>query len=317
MAASRATCTWWPRARVCAPRSRSLPSSTRARARPRPCPKTRAWGRSHSSSGLTPARTSRSRSRSGSRSTPRAGTRRRWRRRASCCARSRSRLRSLEPFALARALVLADLALQPIGAGWLRPVFLGIAVLGLVLPAVARHAGFWVGLAALAAWRVHSTWPLADNHAYLLIYACLAIAIALRAPEPERALAWSARVLIGLVFTFAVLWKAISPDFLDGRFFRVTLVLDTRLEMFTTWVGGLDGDALQERRELLARHVDTADAALDPLPEEPARFRAAVWLATLGAFASEILVALAFLWPPGRGLSRLRDPLLIGFCAIT
>lgn len=225
-------------------------------------------------------------------------------------------MRTLDAFDLARALVLADLVLQPIGAGWLRPAVLAVAVLGLVLPAVTRRAAFWLGLAALAALRVYTTWPLADNHAYLLIYACLAIAIALRAPEPQRALASSARLLIGLVFAFAVLWKAISPDFLDNRFFRVTLVLDTRLEPFTTWVGGLDGEALQERRDQLAQHVDREDA-LPPLADEPARFRTAAWAATLGTFASELALALAFLWPPGRGPSRLRDPLLIAFCAAT
>jgi len=226
-------------------------------------------------------------------------------------------LPSLEPFALARALVLADLALKPIGAGWLRPLSAGLAVAGLVLPELAQRAWFWLGLSAVLAFRVWSSWPLADNHAYLLVYASLAIAIALRDTDPRAALARNARVLIGLVFAFAVLWKAISPDFLDGRFFRVTLVLDTRLEPFAVWVGGLDADTLAERREWLARHDDSADGAAVSAPEEPARFRAAVWLATFGAFASELLLALAFLWPPGRGPSRFRDPLLIVFCAVT
>ncbi len=226
-------------------------------------------------------------------------------------------MRDLDAGDLARKLTLADLALQPIGAGWLRPAFLGIALLGLVLPAVSRRAEFWLGLAALAGYRVLSTWPLADNHAYLLVYWCLAVAIAARAPDPTRALAWNGRVLIGLVFAFAVLWKAISPDFLDGRFFRVTMVLDSRLEAFASVVGGLDGEALQERRELLGQHVDGVPGEADAVPEEPARFRAAVWLATFGTFASEALLALAFLWPLDRGPSRWRDPLLIGFCAVT
>ena len=149
------------------------------------------------------------------------------------------------------------------------------------------------------------------------MYWCLAVAIAAREADPARSLAWSGRVLIGLVFAFAVLWKAISPDFLDGRFFRVTLVLDTRLAAFTELVGGLGGDELHERREQLAQHVDGVAPEAPLVAAEPARFRAVVWLATLGTFASEALLALAFLWPPGRGPSRFRDPLLIGFCALT
>jgi hypothetical protein len=226
-------------------------------------------------------------------------------------------LRDLDAGELARKLTLADLALQPIGAGWLRPGLLGLALLGLVLPSVSRRPWFWLLLATLAGIRVISTWPLADNHAYLLVYWFLAVAIAAREPDPSPSLAWNGRVLIGLVFAFAVLWKAISPDFLDGRFFRVTLVMDTRLEAFAQLAGGLDDDQLRERRELLGRHADGVAPEAQVVPAEPARFRAVVWLATLGTFASEAGLALAFLWPLGRGPSRLRDPLLIAFCAVT
>jgi hypothetical protein len=114
-------------------------------------------------------------------------------------------LRDLDPVGLAGRLTLADLALRPIGVGWLRPGLLALAVLGLVLPSLARRPGFWLALAALTALRVVSTWPLADNHAYLLAYWCLAVAIASHDAEPGPTLAWSGRVLLGLVFALAVL----------------------------------------------------------------------------------------------------------------
>jgi len=226
-------------------------------------------------------------------------------------------LRDLEPADLAHRLTLADLALRPVGVGWLRPGLLALAVLGLVLPSLARNAWFWLALAALAGGRVVLTWPLADNHAYLLAYWCLAVAIASRDADPRPALAWTGRVLLGLVFALAVLWKAISPDYLDGRFFRVTLVTDERLAPFAQIAGGLDDAELRERREQLTRHSDghLANAAI--LPPESARFRAVASAATLGTLACEALLALAFLWPVGRGLSRIRDPLLIAFCALT
>jgi hypothetical protein len=226
-------------------------------------------------------------------------------------------LRDLDAVALARRLTLADLVLRPVGVGWLRPGLLALAVLGLVLPSLSRRPWLWLVLAALTGWRVVSTWPLADNHAYLLAYWCLAVAIASRETDPQPALAWSGRVLVGLVFTLAVLWKALSPDYLDGRFFRVTLVTDERLASFAQVVGGLDAEELLERRELLTRHADGVAPAELAVELESARFRAVAWAATLATFACEALLALAFLWPLDRGPSRIRDPLLIVFCATT
>ena len=226
-------------------------------------------------------------------------------------------MRDLDAGDLARRLTLADLALRPVGVGWLRPGLLALALLGLVLPSLSRRPWFWLLLALLAGLRVVSTWPLADNHAYLLAYWCLAIAIGSREADPRPALAWSGRVLIGLVFTLAVFWKAISPDYLDGRFFRVTLVTDARLAAFAQIAGGLGADELLERRERLTQHADGIAPRALSLPLEPARFRAVAWLATLATFACEALLALAFLWPLGRGPARIRDPLLIGFCSIT
>ena len=226
-------------------------------------------------------------------------------------------MRDLDAADLARRLTLADLLLRPIGIGALRTVVLTLAVLGLVLPSFARRRELWLALALLAAWRVVTSWPLADNHAYLLGYWCLALAIASLDADPRPALAWSGRVLIGLVFALAVLSKATSPDYLDGRFFRVTLVADERLAPFARVAGGLSEEELHEQRVRLTEHVDGEAATSATAWSEPPRFRAVVAAATFGGFAWEALVALAFLWPLGRGLSRVRDPLLMGFCATT
>jgi hypothetical protein len=226
-------------------------------------------------------------------------------------------MRDLDPVDLARRLTLADLVLRPIGDVWLRPGVLALAVLGFVLPSVARSAWFWLLLTVLTAVRVVDGWPLADNHAYLLVYWCLALAIASRDAEPQPSLAFQGRVLLALVFTLAVLWKALSPDYLDGRFFRVALVTDERLAPYAQIVGGLDDAELLERRQQLTHHVD-GPSGDDVAPQpESARFRAAALAATWGAFAWEALLAVVFFWPVGRGPSRYRDPLLIGFCTLT
>ena len=217
---------------------------------------------------------------------------------------------------LALRLTLLSLLLRPIGAGGLRPALLVLAGAGLVLPGALRRPALWLALAALTGWRVIADWPLADNHAYLLSYWCLAIGLALLAPEPRAALAWNGRALLGLAFALATLWKLLSPDYLDGRFFRVTLIEDPRLAPFATHVGGLDPELLAERRAYLGMHRDGPILPEGDAPDEPPRFRAVARAATFGTFGLEAAVAVAFLAPLGRR-SWLRHALLLGFCAVT
>jgi hypothetical protein len=216
---------------------------------------------------------------------------------------------------LALRLTLLLLLLRPVGSGWLRPSILALAVAGLVLPRVLHHPALWLALAVLGAWRVIAGWPLADNHAYLLVYWCLAIALARLAPDPQRALAWNGRTLVGLVFAFAVVWKLLAPDYLDGRFFRVALVEDRRLEPFTAALGGLDSEELVARRAFVAQHVD-GPALTRVVPPEPARLRTLALAATWLTLALEAAVALAFLAPLGHRF-WLRHALLLFFCATT
>lgn len=216
---------------------------------------------------------------------------------------------------LALRVTLLLLLLRPLGSGWLRPSILVLAVVGLVLPRVLHHPALWLALAGLAGWRVVAGWPLADNHAYLLVYWCLAIALVRLAPDPRQALAWNGRALVGLAFAFATLWKLLSPDYLDGRFFRVTLVEDQRLERFATALGGIDRDALLERREFVAQHVDGPGLAGEA-PSEPPGLRTLALAATWGTLALEAAVAVAFLAPLGRGV-WLRHALLLFFCITT
>lgn len=216
---------------------------------------------------------------------------------------------------LALSLTLLDLLLRPIGSGWLRPVLLVLAAGGLVLPRLRRAPLFWLTLAGLTGWRVIEGWPLADNHAYLLAYWMLAVGLTLLSREPGLVLAWNARALIGLAFAFAVVWKLLSPDYLDGRFFRVALVEDVRLEPFTRLAGGLDAGTLQERRAFLAQHADGPGVA-GGAPAEPERLRSLALVATWSALALEAAVAVAFLAPLGRRV-WLRHALLLFFCATT
>lgn len=204
------------------------------------------------------------------------------------------------------------------GPWFVRPTILAIALLMLVAPRMLRHPFAWGALTLLIAIRIAADWPLADNHIYLLCYWALAIALALRATAVSSTLASTSRWLVGLAFVFAVLWKAIlSPDFLDGRFFRVTLLTDPRFDAVAQLIGGLSQDQLEANR-----------AALDPLPNgaellnpqvvyQPLRLRLLADVSTLGILALEAVVAFSMLVPPTTRLVMVRHTALLAFCGIT
>jgi hypothetical protein len=218
---------------------------------------------------------------------------------------------------LALRLTLLDLLLRPIGDEWLRPLLLGLAAAGLVFPSTTLRPWLWACLATLTGLRVVLDYPLSDNHAYLLGYWCLALALASRSRDPGAFVAWNARHLVGLVFAFAVLWKLVlSPDFLDGTFFRVSLVTDPRFADLARWLGGFSPDELEAQRAFLLQHADGGGVPAVALVEPPRLVFAARALATW-TIAIESAIAVTFLWRRDRGPSRLRDGCLLLFCTTT
>jgi hypothetical protein len=219
------------------------------------------------------------------------------------------------PVDLALRLTLVGLLLRPLGDWPIRAPLLVLALFGLVWPRALRRPALWLALTALTGARVILDWELADNHAYLLAYWCLAIALALGGSDAQRDLATSGRLLVGLVFLFAVLWKGVlAPDFADGRFFGVNLILDPRFEPLARRVGGVDPAQLDALRAFLRTHADLAAPGSLAGPEIPQRLMQLACALTFWTLAIESALAAAFLWPR---LARLRDPLLLIFCATT
>ena len=177
-------------------------------------------------------------------------------------------------FDTALRLTAIALLLRPMGPWFVRPAILAAAVLVLIFPKALRQWQVWGALAVLTAIRIFYDWPLADNHIYLLGYWLFAVAVALRSTDAASTLADASRALIGLAFAFAVLWKAaLSPDFLDGRFFRVTLVTDPRFAAVAQMIGGLSSDQLKAAREAVALLPHGAELLDPPAMVEPARLR--------------------------------------------
>ncbi len=219
---------------------------------------------------------------------------------------------------LALRLTLLALALDPPILWFERMPVLVLAGLGLVLPGALRSRALWAGLAALSAWPLVWNWPFSDNHDYLTALWCLAALCALASADPPGALAHHARRLLGLTFLFATLWKlALSPDFTDGRFFRVTLLTDARFENLAVLAGGLSWDDW-ERNDLAVDALLSDESSWEEsgFVEPPARRRVAPALTRVTG-ASEAALAAAFLWPLGGRSSRWRHALLLGFAAAT
>jgi hypothetical protein len=219
---------------------------------------------------------------------------------------------------LALRLTLLTLLLQPVGTWWIRASTLVLAASALLFPSLLRRPWLWLALALLTGARVVLDWPLPDNHAYLLAYWCLAIGLALVALDPDADLAFNGRLLIGLVFAFAALWKvALSPDFMDGSFFQVLLMTDPRFEPLALTVGGLSPELLEQNRELLRAHIDGPAQLSAPGVVVPAALSTFARTATLGTAGLEVAIALAFLAPLPGSSARVRDALLLAFCVAT
>lgn len=219
---------------------------------------------------------------------------------------------------LALRLTLLDLLLRPVGSWAIRPFILGLAAAALLRPRWLHQPLLWLALAVLAGTRVALDWPLADNHAYLLSYWCLAAALALMAQDAERPLAFNGRLLVGLVFLFACVWKfVVSDNYLDGTFFEVTLLTDPRFEGFSQVAGGLDAQTYQDLSEFVGQHRDAGP----PLDTNgivlPPRFEFLALAATGWNLFINAALALAFLWPGGRAIDPTRHALLLVYCTIT
>ncbi len=222
-----------------------------------------------------------------------------------------------DPLALVPRLSLLYLLLNP-GLRWPHRVpVLILAGVGLLSPRLARSAGLWLVLGLATGWRVVASWPLSDNHDYLTSLWCLALTTSLVAPDPRRALARNARLLLGLTFAFATLWKLLlSPDFVDNTFFRVTLLSDSRFANLAVVAGDMTDARFDANAEALAAHVRGTAWSQSGFVEPPALRRLA-WLLTLYTLVIEAALALTFLWPGERGPARWRDPTLLVFAATT
>ena len=210
------------------------------------------------------------------------------------------------------------LLLRPFDVWWVAPFVLAAACLSLLSRAVRRAPVTWLLVAVFVAARIVAVWPLSDNHIYLLAYWCLALGLALSSANPAGTLSVSSRWLLGGAFAMAVLWKAaLSPDYVDGRFFRVTLLTDERFANASLVFGGLSREQMIQNRAFLEPLPEGAELLTPPPFVEPPRLRAFAAAATWGGLFLEGLIALTCLVQVRGRLDAARHGLLLAFCVTT
>jgi hypothetical protein len=209
------------------------------------------------------------------------------------------------------------LLLRPLEVWWVAPLVLAAACLSLLSRTVRRAPVTWLLVALFIGARIVVVWPLSDNHIYLLAYWCLAIGLALSSAAPAATLSASSRWLLGAAFAMAVLWKAVlSPDYVDGRFFRVTLLTDERFADASLVFGGLSREQMVQNRAFLEPLPEGAELLTPPPFVEPPRLRAFAAAATWGGLILEGLIAFTCLVRLRR-LDMARHAALLTFCVTT
>ena len=220
----------------------------------------------------------------------------------------RSSLRDWRPIALIpRLSAFLVVATASLSTGRL---LLGLAVALVVFGSDrnARNGWFWIGVGMTAGlWNLYD-WATIDNHIVLSGYWYLAMGIALLSDDPERRMAATARLLVGVVFVTAVIRKALNREFVRGDFFVFTLLVDPRFEQAATIVGGV---------------ADTASnrAALGNLPDaivltSAAGIRPVALALTWGAFLLESAVGVFNLLPAAIS-RRVGQIALVAFIVVT
>ena len=192
-----------------------------------------------------------------------------------------------------------------------------ICGLMLIAPGLLTNQVLWVVICGLVWWVNANDWLWIDNHKILISYWCLVCALAVSSQDPDRVLAWNGRMLIGLTFLFATIWKIIAGEYWNGAFLHYTFLVENRVEAIATFISSLPPDILPQNQlleEILSRFPQTVKSVT---LSSSHRLEVFTLTASYWTLLIEGSVALAFLVGSFSSLFRIRDWLLILFIATT
>jgi hypothetical protein len=198
---------------------------------------------------------------------------------------------------LRMSLLLALLAAAP--KGHVAAAFHCLVLLALFFPKLGKSHDFWLAITSLQIFAIFFTWGSSDNHKYLIAYWFLTLYLALLSTKNNKGLlidfcSQSARYLIAGAMLFAVLAKLIHPEYINGDFFRYTLLMDGRFKVFTLLFTGVDKAVLEANGEAmnLMRDSQGLSMTLQGLKEVNMLAIFLTWWTVL----IEALIGFLFLW---------------------
>ncbi|MEM7164833.1 MAG: hypothetical protein AAF581_05175 [Planctomycetota bacterium] len=131
-----------------------------------------------------------------------------------------------------------------------------VGVSGILSPQLRSSAALWFTLGGLlAVVNVWHNWHFSDNHKFVICYWCFGLGICQQLRDPARGAAWTGRILVGLVFGVATLWKVTSLGYLDGSTFQFLLITDERFFAMAHALAGFTTDMFEANRLVLTEEL--------------------------------------------------------------
>jgi hypothetical protein len=223
----------------------------------------------------------------------------------------------LGTFEQAAFLTLPLLLLYAEDHWYIKIPVVGLSLAGLIFSYFRKNPFYWFALICFMSIGIYYNWESADNHKYLIIYWCLALFFTHLFSAGEDALKCSARYLIGFAFAFAIIWKFVSSDFINGDFFEYTFLFDERFTGKLKVLGALETTVVDFN--LVAEDALTAyDSRLyevDILTNN----KLTLWAKVLAywTLVLEGMIALCFLLPGKYKLTLFGDIILLLFILST
>lgn len=127
-----------------------------------------------------------------------------------------------------------------------------ICMLMLLSQAALNSRLLWFIVFTVMSAVVITRWHIIDNYQYLMAYWCLACGLAVSSKAPEQVLRVNGRLLIGLVFLFATIWKFLGGQYFDGSFFQYLFLTDERFAGLTVLVSEVQKIQLEVNTGLIS-----------------------------------------------------------------
>lgn len=151
---------------------------------------------------------------------------------------------------------------------------------------------------------------ISANHFYLIAYWSLACALALGTHNQNKdtILRQNARMLLGLSFCFAALWKIMAGEYINGSFFHysfLTRFIDSDSVPLITWILSPVELAENIRLKQVLQHLPVNNGSVALTTSNSIRYFS--HLLSLWTLLIEAVIGVAFLFNQPKFIARKRD----------